>query len=451
MLSYFLLVFLFFPLIFLSALNRKGLVYYVLLTSGFPITMLMPSVSIYGINPQAAYLFLILFAISLACFRDVAFCMRSLQINIVFFIFLFYAFISVAWTSDYYIAIRMLTKLAAPFFLIVSVKMFLRRPNDLVLAEYVIFCCVIGVLIIAVTNNLSGGMLGDPRGTSKWIYRNYLTAPYMSPANFSFLMGSGAILAFGNYLSKLKIIYLLIYIILAAAVCWSFTRISIAGLVVGTSLCLLLLSKSNFIRIIAPTILILTIGIAFLTVDALKERMFFQEKKVSINKAVDNPTDIIDSINTSGRSHLWSIAIKKFFYKSPIFGAGIGSVDKWLGDKHRSMRLHSEYLRILFDLGLIGLSLYLLALTYFFLKLIKIYRSSDSASVEKKYSVVAIATITYYGITLFTDNSLNYVTEFGVYVFTYIGFAHVAYENFRYARISNVAVPPLLLNRKPRK
>ena len=267
-------------------------------------------------------------------------------------------------------------------------------------------------------------MLGDPKGTEKWVNSNYLTTPFMSPANFSFLMGSGAILAFGNYLIDKKMMYLFLFVFLTGAVVWAFTRISIVGLIISIYICVLFLSKSYLVKIILPVIFLSVFIVMFLSIDSLINRMFHNDELIDVTEVLSNPEKLLGSLNTSGRSTLWGLAHKKFFNQSPILGSGVGSVDDWFADEYDSVRLHSEYLRVLYDLGILGLMLYIGAILYFYRLLLKVFRENDNVAV-KKNAAIAISGLTYYIITLATDNTLNYVTEFGVYIYAFIALALV--------------------------
>jgi len=53
------------------------------------------------------------------------------------------------------------------------------------------------------------------------------------------------------------------------------------------------------------------------------------------------------------------------------------------------------------------------------------------SQVDRKYASIAVGGLTIYLITLFTDNTFNYVTEFGNYIYAFVGIA-VAQNKYRW-------------------
>jgi O-antigen ligase len=104
--------------------------------------------------------------------------------------------------------------------------------------------------------------------------------------------------------------------------------------------------------------------------------------------------------------------------------AGLGSVDHWLNLGGGVNALHSEMLRTYLDTGALGLTLFVAGLAQLGYS---VWRSAGPARVAptraRVRSALGCAALAYYVATLMTDNSLNYVSEFGLYVFALMGIA----------------------------
>ena len=418
------LVTVFSVLMTLSVMNRRWLMFALLLLGSFPMGIFAAKERYLGLFANGVYLFVILSAVALALLYAIpTFLTQSLRFY-GYVIFLFYCLASLLWTTDIEWGLRMLIKLAAPFLFFISMQAFLKNDRDFVLAERSIIVACLVVATLAVINTLGGGVLTPDAPDMFNVRHNYLTAPYMSPANFSFFIGSVAILSLSNIFNTKKYLFMILTIIFYIFVLWSFVRISMFGLIAAFALIILLLSKNIVIRIIIPSIMIVVFLTCFFTLDKFRARMF-KTDKVTLEMVLSaNESNIDKLIYTSGRSILWRQVYNEFVIQSPLIGKGIGSTDSWLEMREKG-RLHSEYLRILCDTGILGLFLYLGAILQFYIMLIKNYMASNDRTV-RMHSARALAGLSFYMITLATDNSLNYISEFSLYIFTFMAFAFIS-------------------------
>lgn len=410
----------------LSVISARKLVLFILATGGIPLALMARDIRFLGvlgggINAQALYLFVMILSVWVAFLPRFDELIRELLSYKAFLGFLIFCVVSLVWTTDIVYGFRMLAKLLSPFLFYAAVKAFLRSKSDLKSAEKMIFASCLIVLFLALLNNLSGGWLAPDRENMEWVRRNVLTVPYMSPANFSFLLSCGALLALGNFMASRKPGFLILYGVFAGATFWAFTRISMVGLVVATSIYIFLMTRSLWVKVTLPLILVSILVVAIFAIPALRARMFM-DSNITLSAVVDNPEKAQSLVYMSGRKKLWQDAKKNFVEQNPLIGRGVGSVDFWLDHRNPPSRLHSDYLRIVADVGFIGLGLYIAAMVHFLKRLMALRRTTKNKDV-KKYATVAISALAFYAITLSTDNSLNYVTEFGLYVFSFIGLA----------------------------
>ena len=411
-----LLFFLFGCLILLALFSRRHLVFGLLLTSGIPYTLFMPKATFLGVNPQAAYLFMMMAVTLIALLFHVQ---ELLELSVRFWaitLFLFYTMLSLLWAADTVMGLRMLLKLAAPFLFFVAIQLILKTDADLKSASGAAFLCCFIVLVLAVMNHLTRGaiFLQELETVSS---NHAFTAPYMTAANFSFLQGSGAVLALGYWFATRKLHFLAIYLVFTVAVFLGLTRISMAGLVVATGIVIFCMARSVVLKILIPVLIVTAFVTAFFTVESFQNRMF-KTSHVSLEKLLKTDSKHLDDIvYTSGRSKMWKLAADRFLGKNILLGSGAGAVDSWLEHK---VRLHSEYLRLICDLGIVGLALYLAAIGQIVIGMVMSFFRADVLQ-HRQFAATGLGALAFYAVTLATDNSLNYVTEFGLYVFAMAG------------------------------
>ena len=167
--------------------------------------------------------------------------------------------------------------------------------------------------------------------------------------------------------------------------------------------------------------------------EPLYSRMFFENSDVGVSTALASPWEFARAINSSGRSALWEAAFEHSRDFSPLTGGGLGSTDSWLKDKEGGEQLHSGYITLYLDLGIIGLSLFIVALGK---AAVWCYRLKFAVPQRegKIHQACSLGGLVFYAITLVTDNSITYVTEIGIYVFALLAFSVVSAGNERESR-----------------
>ena len=205
----------------------------------------------------------------------------------------------------------------------------------------------------------------------------------------------------------------------------SLSRIAIAAFFASLSIFFYLISKNKIIAVITPIFLCVFMFYAFTSIDILKKRTFFQPDKINFSIALNNPKLLLNQLSTTGRSNLWSLSLKRFFLKKPLLGSGIGSTEHYFyerGNKERIGLMHSTYINMLCELGVIGFFLFT---TLFLLYLGRMYRLWQRAKsdVTKKYALVAMLSVVSYLIVCITGNAIGYIFPFGMYLFAFMAFA----------------------------
>jgi O-antigen ligase len=115
------------------------------------------------------------------------------------------------------------------------------------------------------------------------------------------------------------------------------------------------------------------------------------------------------AINGEGRMNMWT-ATWDSFRESPWIGHGIGTASTLIERMYAPMtHPHEDYLRILHDLGLIGLTIWLVAQLSLFFVIGRAWLSTRSAKrPETRIHQTALLSMLGYCMTMFTDNVIVY-------------------------------------------
>jgi O-antigen ligase len=116
------------------------------------------------------------------------------------------------------------------------------------------------------------------------------------------------------------------------------------------------------------------------------------------------------NINASGRSDMWAFLLERA-WESPIFGHGIGS-SSTLVDQYFAPTLghpHNDFLRFLYDLGLVGLALWLAFLGVTALSLWShARRRARAGDATAPYFLAPLLALLAVAASMITDNTAGY-------------------------------------------
>jgi O-antigen ligase len=154
----------------------------------------------------------------------------------------------------------------------------------------------------------------------------------------------------------------------------------------------------------------------------VKEKMFYDPSAVT---SIDDLGGIEESqIDSNGRFAMWRWTLNEFYEDNKLTGSGIGSVQERFYSGHhpfgRIKAIHNDYVQILGDIGLIGISLYFLfvlisvwtAMRYM-KKRVPLYLQNTAFLVVTSFA----AALT----TMMTDNVVNYSFAVLSYPFIFVG------------------------------
>jgi O-antigen ligase len=140
-----------------------------------------------------------------------------------------------------------------------------------------------------------------------------------------------------------------------------------------------------------------------------------------------NPQALYSSINWQGRTTSFWPVVWTGFMAAPVTGLGLGSSSYIIAQHfptYAANVAHNEYLRLAADTGVIGVSLFTLAMFTWLFTMLRCARSRSAESAE--YASAAVAGIIGWAIIALTDNPFDSYMYFTQYVGLLVGAAVAA-------------------------
>lgn len=213
------------------------------------------------------------------------------------------------------------------------------------------------------------------------------------------------ILYYANYRPSNNKKYVIIYLLCYVTPILMIKRTPILGIGIGTVVFMLL--KYKLKALIPMTFIIVTSISILLSIPSFREKVFYDD--FSLNTSSD-VVEIGNNINTSGRSIFWAYLLEEVYEDNQIMGAGTGSVKAFIqSPKNENQRyfslVHNDFLVILCENGLIGLSLFVAFLLRIMFRCIK-YANSNNKDV-KFMSLGCLSMLVATSCHMFFENCVN--------------------------------------------
>jgi O-antigen ligase len=333
-------------------------------------------------------------------------------------LFLGFCALALLWSPSLAFGSRMFAKLSAPFlFLLLIVLMVTTREQLKTMARLILGVGTL-LVVVAVAIKLAGVSVSNVG----------LTLPGVGPSLFSAFLVVVTVLALASVKSGQRARYLMLVTVFCAAILAAFTRITIAAMFVGCAV-ILFMGFRGLPRVVLPVLGLVGLPALFLFSETFKRRMFFGADQITLGNVLHDPSVVMGHLHTSGRSRAWGTVLNQFFEPSPFVGSGLGATQNYYYSQIGGGIgvIHSEYVRLLSEVGLIGLTLFALAALAYGWRLVRIYRRARAPETST-YALAAVGALVAYLIFIATDNGFDYVTGFGIYVFCLIGMAEKASE-----------------------
>ncbi|MBR4041814.1 MAG: O-antigen ligase family protein [Bacteroidaceae bacterium] len=134
----------------------------------------------------------------------------------------------------------------------------------------------------------------------------------------------------------------------------------------------------------------------------------------------------LDNIEMSGRDFLWENVKNNCFYGNETFGGGLGTSGRFMKDYGKATQgltmMHNDYLQIICDTGLVGISLLTIFYIAFIIKVIAHVVMRKSSVLVKLTGIMALSSMVGVGFAMYFDNVVSNSMQSLVMPFIYWGF-----------------------------
>lgn len=185
-------------------------------------------------------------------------------------------------------------------------------------------------------------------------------------------------------------------------------RTDIMGTIIALSAFFIIKYRFKAVPIIAILACLSLASIFY--IPSVKEKMFYNPNAVTIEDFLSNNVDE-DNINTSGRKKGWEDCQRWFYEPHKLTGSGTGRVQTYFYTEaigwQRGGQLHNDFLVLMCDNGLIGLSLFSLVYIAVLIHCIHLYKKHEDSMI-KLCTITAGASLFGVMVTMYSDNTVSY-------------------------------------------
>ena len=170
-----------------------------------------------------------------------------------------------------------------------------------------------------------------------------------------------------------------------------------------------------------------------LFIPQVNEKFFGEDAgKVTATDIVQGDAMSFENIEMSGREFMWERVKDNCYYGNETFGGGLGTSGRFVKNygiaTNGLVMMHNDYLQIICDTGLVGITL----LTIFYLivifKITSIVVSRQCSPVVKLTGIMALSSMVGIGFSMYFDNIASNSMQSMVMPYIYIGFFLKALE-----------------------
>ncbi len=330
-----------------------------------------------------------------------------------YLVFLAYAAIAVLRSPMPLEGAKILVKLAYPLLFLVTIEGLVQsrrqldRIGDVVLGGAAVITMLVNPLLF-----LGGGHLYDP-------YTGFRAEGVgVHPAPFSFYLLLMILIALQRFTVRRQARYL---VLSGAAAFWIFLGMSrnafLSGVVVFSVVGIVSMIRRRSYRTLATSALAVLAMILLLLPPFIEKTFPVGVPPLNeVRAIIDRPYAILYYISLSGREVIWPL-IYQSFQAAPLFGHGLGSTMVTILSSFPTEAVqtpHNEYLRLLADTGLVGLLLFMAAISVWLIDVVR--AAARRVGRESEWVIPALGAILLLAVTSAGDNSLDFYSSVGQYV-----------------------------------
>lgn len=308
--------------------------------------------------------------------------------------------------------LRLLLKLAYPFLIFVTVLGLADEPRQLSrLVDITLIAAAIIVIGINPVYALAGGYEKDLYGNIRYGGVGFHENP------FSFFLVVMLLLAFARFSNRRQLRYLVLSLGFGIWIVLTLTRITFLASLTGLfGIALYSAVVQRNYRVVAAAAFVGAV-VAVPLVPVVLERTFYG-RIPSMGELVvllSNPVALYHAVNWQGREFFWAF-LAQSFVASPVLGNGIGSSTALLRSNFpgsAGLVAHNEYLRLLVDVGLVGVAIFFVAIIKWLWGAVRAGRW-DRPYV-RELAMPAAAVVVAWAFISATDNPFDYYAPFTQY------------------------------------
>lgn len=212
-----------------------------------------------------------------------------------------------------------------------------------------------------------------------------------------------------------KWIYVTMWVVLSTIL--ESVRTGLGGILLASSFLLVTLFKGKAIPWIAG--LSLAAVITVFAVPSLREKMFWDENKTLESLSVSDAN--FDNIRSNARGLIWEVNMRKFYYPHKMTGSGLGESVEWMKGQSGLKLIHSDYVQILCDLGIIGLILFGIFVVVTLYNILSTSWSPETPYILKLLGGMSLGSCAGTFFSMGFDNVVAYAQQSFVIPFVMIG------------------------------
>ena len=155
---------------------------------------------------------------------------------------------------------------------------------------------------------------------------------------------------------------------------------------------------------------------------------FFGDKagKVTATKIVQGDALSLDNIEMSGREYMWQRVKDNCYYGNETFGGGLGTSGRFVKDygtaRNGLVMMHNDYLQIICDTGLVGITFLVIFYIIVILKTVYHVMVRRSTALVNYTGVMALSSMVGIGFCMYFDNVVSNSMQSMVMPYIFLGF-----------------------------
>lgn len=165
--------------------------------------------------------------------------------------------------------------------------------------------------------------------------------------------------------------------------------------------------------------IIITWSRCYFFIPAVHEKMFM-DSQTTIS-SMDSSSINFENIQSNGRELIWNTNLELFYKPNPITGAGLGESMEYTKENFAVKLIHNDYVQILCDTGLVGISLFAVFFVMAILKVTILSTQYKHNKLIRLSGAMALGSCAGVFFSMMFDNVISYAQQSFVIPFIFIG------------------------------